>query len=275
MAKLVEAASGWARTIGSALDKAGAAMEVTRYTERLVPSTRFVAHNGKSPSAPLTFISPSSTLVGDVTVGKGSSVWYGSVVRGDVNPVKIGSNTHILENCVVHVAKIQGDFPTNIGSNTIIGTGSIIHAATLGSNVMIGDRCQVLDGAVVEDGAVLLSGAIASPGAVLKENKVYSGVPAKEVGPVSEELTQKLTQNCNHYSGMAGIHSAECGKDAPTVARDELVRVDKLHRDPKYFQPDYSGEPIKDADDILGMGTPGRIFNNSLKSPELRGKEKE
>jgi gamma-carbonic anhydrase len=250
-------------------------MEVTRYTERLVPSTRFVTYNGKSPSAPLTFIAPSSTLVGDVTIGKGSSVWYGSVVRGDVNPVSIGSNTHILENCVVHVAKIQGDFPSNIGSNVVIGAGSIIHAATLGSNVTVGDRCQVLDGAIVEDGAVLLPGTIAGPGSVCKSGKVYGGVPAKEIGAVDDSHAAKHVASCNHYGGMAGLHSAECGKDAPTVARDELVRVDKLHRDPKYFQPDYSGEPIKDADDILGMGTPGRIFNNSLRSPELRGKEKE
>jgi carbonic anhydrase/acetyltransferase-like protein (isoleucine patch superfamily) len=250
-------------------------MEVTRYSERLVPSTRFVTYNGVSPTAPLTFIAPSSTLVGDVTIGKGSSVWYGSVIRGDVNPVKVGSNTHILENCVVHVAKIQGDFPSNIGSNVVIGAGSIIHAATLGSNITIGSRCLVLDGAVVEDGAVLLPGTVAGPGSICKSGTVYSGVPAAEVGPVGPSHPSSHAASCNHYSGMAGLHSSECGKDAPTVARDEVVRVDKLHRDPKYFQPDYSGEPIKDTDDVLGMGTPGRIFNNSLRSPELRGKEKE
>ena len=165
-----------------------------------------------------------------MNVGKGSSVWYGTVVRGDVNPVKVGTNTHILENCVVHVAKIQGDYPTNIGSNTLVGAGSVIHAATLGNDVRIGSRCQVLDGAVVEDGAVLVDGAIAGPGMVCKAGVVYGGVPAKEVGRVTGEDRKLLTKECSHYSGMAGLHSEECAKDAAEVARDELVRVDKLHR---------------------------------------------
>ncbi|GMI29616.1 hypothetical protein TeGR_g335, partial [Tetraparma gracilis] len=179
--RFVGAVSSAARSAGAALDSLGASMEVTRYVERLVPSTRFVPHNGVAPRAPLSFVSPSSTLVGDVTLAAGSSVWYGAVVRGDVNPVSVGANSSIGENAVVHVAKIQGDLPTSIGENVTIGPGAIVHAATLGSNVLLGARAQVLDGATVEDNVVVEAGAVVSPGSTLRSMTVYAGVPAKEV----------------------------------------------------------------------------------------------
>ena len=130
-------------TESAALDKMGASMEVARYTERLTPSTRFVTYGGHTPSAPLSFVSPAATLVGDIKLGESCSVWYGAVVRGDVNSVRVGTNTSICENAVVHVAKIQGDFDTNIGNNVTVGPGAIVHAATLGSNIVVGARAQV------------------------------------------------------------------------------------------------------------------------------------
>mmetsp|Transcript_27607 Transcript_27607/g.55188 ORF Transcript_27607/g.55188 Transcript_27607/m.55188 type:complete len:292 (+) Transcript_27607:31-906(+) len=266
--RIVERASALSRSLGATLDSIGSSLEVTRYTERLVPSTRFVTFNGQTPSAPLTFISPSSSLIGSVTVSPGSSVWYGAVVRGDVNPVSIGSNAHVMDNAVVHVAKIQGDFPTEIGENVIVGEGSLVHAATVGSNVLIGPKCQVLDGAKVGDNTILLAGTVCSPGTTLSPNKMYGGVPCKEVRDLTDEEVKSIAVKCDEVSAMASIHSEECGKSAQEVAQDEAIRTDKLFRDPEYFQPDYSGETKEEEDGVLGGGTPGRIFDNELNSPE-------
>jgi carbonic anhydrase/acetyltransferase-like protein (isoleucine patch superfamily) len=244
-------------------------MEVTRYSERLVPSTRFVTMNNTTPSAPLCFVSPAATLVGDVHMGAGGSVWYGAVVRGDVNSVRIGSNTSIGENCVVHVAKIQGDRATNIGDNVTIQAGAIVHAATLGSNVLVGARAQVLDGAVVEDNVVLLPGAVASPGSKLESMNVYGGVPAKQVRKLTaEEVESLIVAKANEVTAMAGIHAEECGKTAAEVAVDEEIRHDKYLRSKDHFQPVYDGSPLEDDTDVLGQGQPGRIFDNTLASPD-------
>ncbi len=244
-------------------------MEVTRYTERLVPSTRFVTYNGKTPSAPQAFVSPASTLVGDVSISPGSSVWYGAVIRGDVNPVKIGANSSLGPNSTVHVAKIQGDYPTAIGDNVTVGAGAIVHAATVGNNVLIGAKAQVLDGAVVEDNVIIQAGTVCGPKSVMKSYTIYAGVPAKEVGKLSPDQVQsQVIGAADEVSARAGAHAAECAKEAAEVQLDEEIRIDKETRDPEYFQPNYDGE-IEDSDNILGQGYSGRIFDNTLLSPDM------
>ena len=130
-ARVVIAASNAARRLGQALDGLGRSMEVCRYADRLVPSTRFVAVDGVSPTvSPLTaFVAPSASVIGDVTLGKNSSVWYGAAVRGDVHKIVIGENTSVGDRAVIHVAKIQGDFASIIGDNVTIGPGAVVHAA--------------------------------------------------------------------------------------------------------------------------------------------------
>ncbi|GMH98934.1 hypothetical protein TrST_g10964 [Triparma strigata] len=266
--KFVAKVSNLARSLGASLESLGTSLETSRYTDRLVPSTRFVTFNGQTPSAPLTFVSPASSLIGDVTIGEGSSIWYGSVIRGDVNSIKIGTSTHILSNTVVHVAKIQGDFETAIGSNTIVGASSIIHASTIGDNCLLGTKVQVLDGANVPDNVIIEDGCVVSPGMVLEGGKRYAGVPAKEVGVVGEDDLKEVEKRCEELNALASIHALECGKSHATITRDAEISRDKLIRDPEYFQPDYTGEVRKEEDDVLGGGTPGRIFDNELRSPE-------
>lgn len=120
------------------MDKMGAAMEVAKYTERLVPSTRFVAVNNIAPTInpDTAFIAPSAHIIGDVTIGSASSAWYNSTIRGDGNKVTIGSYTNIGECAVVHIAKIQGNFATSIGNHVSIGANSIVHAATTQSDTL-------------------------------------------------------------------------------------------------------------------------------------------
>ena len=222
-----------------------------------------------TPSAPSCFVSPSATLLGSVTISPLSSVWYGAVLRADVNPITIGSHSSIGDNATVHVAKIQGDFPTKIGSYVTVRAGAIIHAATVGDRTLVGEMAQVLDGSVVEGDSIILPGSVVTPGSKLPRGFVYGGKPAKSVRKLEEsEIEELIVGAAREVAVMAGVHSLECAKDQSQIEEDALIRHDKSIRDPEHFQPDYVGGGKEHFDDVLGMGTPGRIFNNELTTPK-------
>lgn len=265
-ARVVIAASNAARKVGQSLDRMGASMEVCKYTERLVPSTRFVAVDGVSPTVSpyAAFVAPSASVIGDVTLGQNSSVWYGATVRGDVHKVVIGDNTSVGDRAVIHVAKIQGDFPSLIGSNVTIGPGAMVHAATLKDNCVVGASAQVLDGSVVESNAIIAAGAIVTPGTTVKAGELWAGSPAKMVRKVTAEELQSMTENALDTLGLARMHAHECSKDLAQLTQDEEAYEDATTRDPEYFQP--TGKP--DPGDVLGQGSPGLIFDSVLTNPE-------
>eukprot|EP00566_Odontella_aurita_P015749 CAMPEP_0113549566 /NCGR_PEP_ID=MMETSP0015_2-20120614/13503_1 /TAXON_ID=2838 /ORGANISM="Odontella" /LENGTH=288 /DNA_ID=CAMNT_0000450287 /DNA_START=24 /DNA_END=890 /DNA_ORIENTATION=- /assembly_acc=CAM_ASM_000160 len=266
-ARVVVAASNAARKMGQALDGMGHSMEVCKYTEKLVPSTRFVAVDGVAPtvSESAAFVAPSANMIGDVSLGKNSSVWYGATVRGDVNKIAIGENSSIGDRAVVHVAKIQGDFATTIGDNVVVGPGAIIHAATLGNSCVVGASAQVLDGAIVEDNAVVSPGAVVTPGTTVKTGEVWAGTPAKSVRKLTVEEIASILESANSTTELAAAHATECAKDYKQLAADEEAWEDKEERDPDYWQPT---EGQEDFGDVLGQGAPGRIFDSTLSNPE-------
>lgn len=265
-ARVVLAASNAARKMGQGLDNMGKSMEVCKYTERLVPSTRFVAVDGVSPTvSPLTaFVAPNASVIGDVTLGQNSSVWYGATIRGDVHQVIIGENTSIGDRAVIHVAKIQGDFPSIIGDNVTIGPGAIVHAATLRDGSVVGASAQVLDGAVVEKNAMVGPGAVVTPGTVVKEGEYWLGSPAKMVRKVTVEELEGVSENSLDTLELARMHAVECNKDLEQLTKDAEAYEDKLTRDPDYWQPSDEKAP----DDVLGQGSPGLIFDSVLTNPE-------
>lgn len=270
-AKVVTAASNVARNLGQTLDKMGAAMEVAKYTERLVPSTRFVSVNNIAPSvnANTAFIAPSASIVGDVTIGSSSSVWYNSTIRGDGNKVTIGSNTNIGDCVVVHIAKLQGDFATNIGNNVSIGPNSIIHAATIQDDVVVGSGVQILDGATIGTNVFIESGSIVTPGTKVPDGEVWSGSPAKSVRKVTKEDIEYIQGHSTEMSSLALLHAGENEKDYKTLAKDEEDYEDKMYRADDYWQP-----TDEDPNDVLGQGAPGRIFDSTLSEPEEGLKKK-
>lgn len=270
-AKVVTAASNAARSLGQSLDKMGAAIEVAKYTERLVPSTRFVAVNNIAPTvnADTAFIAPSANIVGDVTIGPSSSVWYNSTIRGDGNKVTIGSNTNIGDCVVLHIAEIQGDFATSIGNNVSIGPNSIIHAATVKDDVCIGAGSQILDGAVIGSNVFIEPGTIVTPGTKIPDGEVWSGSPAKLARKVTKEDIEYIQSHSNEMSSLALLHAGENEKDYKTIAQDEEDLEDKMNRADDYWQPS-----DEDPTDVLGQGAPGRIFDNTLSEPEEGLKQK-
>lgn len=157
---------------------------------------------------PSAFIAPNATVIGDTVIGAESSIWFGTVVRGDVHEIRIGARTNIQDNSVVHVT--GGKFGTYIGSDITIGHRAVIHAATLEDGCFIGMGAVVMDGAVVESRAMVAAGAMVTPGKRVKSGELWAGSPAKFLRKLSQEdldnfpvLVGKYLELCRGYRAMA------------------------------------------------------------------------
>ncbi|ETN10960.1 hypothetical protein F442_06954 [Phytophthora nicotianae P10297] len=202
------------RSLGQTIDRVGVSLEGKfTYTEHLNPSTRAVKNLGRSPKFEEgVFVAPNASVIGDVKVGKGSSIWYNATVRGDVNHITIGENTNIQDQAVVHVAKIHKDIPTKIGSNVTVGPAAIVHACTIQDHCIIGTGAQVLDGAVVGAKSIITAGSIVTKGKQVPSGQLWSGVPARYLRDLTAEETQFMQQCSAEYTQLAEQHAEECAK---------------------------------------------------------------
>ena len=123
------------------------------------------------------FVAPNATVIGNVTIGSQSSVWFNTVIRGDVMSIRIGDRTNLQDGTIVHVT--GGLFDTVIGSDVLIGHRAVIHGATLEDRCFIGMGAIILDGVVVETGAMVAAGALVTPGKRVKRGELWAGRPAK------------------------------------------------------------------------------------------------
>lgn len=183
------------------------------------------------------FVAPNASVIGDVTIGKGSSVWYGCVIRGDVNSVTIGEMSNIQDNVMVHVAKHNAaGIPrkTVIGSGVTVGHGATIHAATVEDGSVIGMGAVIMDGAVVEKGAIVAAGSLVVPGTVVKSREVWAGSPAACVRKVSDDEVSAIEQAAVDYSNLGAVHAAENCKTFGEIELDRARRWDRQTRDPDY-----------------------------------------
>lgn len=143
---------------------------------------------GKSPVLkPGSLIAPTAVVVGDVTVEEGASLWYGVTVRGDENYIKIGANTNIQENCVLHVA---AKAPMSIGEWVSVGHGAILHGCTVGDHCLIGMGSILMNNCVVGEGSIVAAGALVPQGMVVPPKSLVMGSPAKihrMVAPAEQE----------------------------------------------------------------------------------------
>jgi gamma-carbonic anhydrase len=162
------------------------------------------ALNGKEPTlGKECFLAETATLIGDVTIGDNCSIWYNAVLRGDVHYIKIGNNTNIQDNAVVHATYKKS--PTNIGNNVTVAHGAIIHGCTIHDNVMIGMNAVVLDNAVVESNSIIAAGSVVTKGTVVKSGSVYAGIPAVKIKDISPELLEgEINRIANAYNIYAG-----------------------------------------------------------------------
>ena len=145
--------------------------------------------NNKTPvTGKNCFLAETATLIGDVEVGENCSIWFNAVLRGDVHYVKVGNNTNIQDNVVVHATYKKS--PANIGNNVTIAHGAIVHGCTLKDNVMIGMNAVILDEAVVESDSIIAAGSVVTKGTIVDSGSVYAGIPAKKIKKISPELLE-------------------------------------------------------------------------------------
>ena len=150
------------------------------------------------------YVDPAASVIGDVVLGDDVSVWPFTVIRGDVNFVRIGDRTNLQDGTVIHVshdgphAKLGG-FATRIGSDVTIGHKAIIHACTIEDAVLVGMGAIVLDGAIVRKHGFVGAGALVPPGKVVGEGELWLGNPAKKVRVLSDAEIEALYYSAGHY----------------------------------------------------------------------------
>jgi gamma-carbonic anhydrase len=134
------------------------------------------------------FLAENATIIGNVTIGDNSSVWYGAVLRGDVHFIHIGNNTNIQDCAVIHATYEKS--PCTIGDNVTIAHGAVVHGCTIHDNVMIGINAVVLDDAIVESNSIVAAGSVVTKGTVIGSGSVFAGIPARKVKDISPELLE-------------------------------------------------------------------------------------
>ena len=142
------------------------------------------------------FIAENAVIIGDVTIGDDCSIWYGVVLRGDVNTIKIGNRVNIQDNASVHTLYQRS--VTEIGDDVSVGHNAVVHGAKVGNNVLVGMGAILMDNAEIADGSIIAAGAVVLTGEKL-EPGVYAGVPAKKVKDGSEAITATAHKNAQGY----------------------------------------------------------------------------
>lgn len=145
-----------------------------------------------------TWIAPNAVVIGDVVIGRNCSIWYGVVIRGDVNEIRIGNETNIQDGTIIHATYQK--LGTYIGSRVTIGHKAVVHACTIEDEAFIGIGAILLDGVVVPSHTMVAAGALVPPNTVLEKGYLYAGIPAKKIRPLSsEEIQQFIFKTYQNY----------------------------------------------------------------------------
>jgi carbonic anhydrase/acetyltransferase-like protein (isoleucine patch superfamily) len=155
--------------------------------------------------APEAFVAQGAVVIGDVHIGAQSSVWFGCVVRGDVNHIRIGERTNIQDGTIVHVTRKT--HPTLIGSDVTVGHQVVLHGCTLEDKSFVGMGAMVMDGAVVSTHAMLAAGAMLTPGKRIPTGELWAGSPAKFFRAMTPEEIAYISESAKNYALLAGEYA--------------------------------------------------------------------
>ncbi|MEZ5400823.1 MAG: gamma carbonic anhydrase family protein [Bryobacteraceae bacterium] len=156
------------------------------------------AFRGKVPQiAPSAYVDPSAQVIGDVVLGERASVWPNVSIRGDVHSIRIGDESNIQDNSVLHAD--FPDFPLNIGNRVTVGHSVVLHGCTIGDGALIGIGAIVLNGANIGEGSVIAAGAVVAEGAQIPAYSMVMGVPGKIRREVTPEERERFRVNADHY----------------------------------------------------------------------------
>ena len=148
------------------------------------------------------FIAPNATIVGDVVMGKGCTVWFNAVVRGDVNSIRLGENVNVQDGAVIHCTYEKSQ--TIVGNNVSIGHNAILHGCKVDDNVLIGMGAIVMDNAHISSNSIIAAGAVVLADTHVEPGTIYAGVPAKKVKDIDMALINgeinRISKNYNMYA---------------------------------------------------------------------------
>ncbi|MBT3153953.1 gamma carbonic anhydrase family protein [Streptomyces sp. CHD11] len=164
---------------------------------------------GREPKvADGVFVAPTASVIGDVTLEAGASVWYGAVLRGDVERISVGTDSNVQDNCTLHA---DPGFPVTVGERVSIGHNAVVHGAAVGDDCLVGMGATVLNGAVIGAGSLVAAQALVPQGMVVPPGSLVAGVPAKVRRELSAEEREGLTLNGAMYAELATAHREEYG----------------------------------------------------------------
>ncbi len=152
------------------------------------------------------WLAPGAIVVGDVEIGEDSSIWYGCVLRGDVEAIRIGARSNVQDGSVLHVTK--GRFACVVGDEVTIGHRAVVHGCVIGDGALVGIGAIVLDGATVGEGALVGAGSVVTPGSAISPNTIAMGTPAREIRRLSDTERAAQRERTLHYVETARLHAA-------------------------------------------------------------------
>ncbi len=161
--------------------------------------------NGKKPKIDKTaFVAPTADIIGDVEIGENSSVWFGSVLRGDLHYIKIGRNSNVQDNCVMHGT--INKYPTVVGKNVSIGHNAIVHGCEVGDNCIIGMGSIILEGAKIGKLCIIGAGAVVKEGEKIPDKSLVVGVPARVVKKLDKSQLKRIDDNWREYVKLKEVY---------------------------------------------------------------------
>ena len=162
-------------------------------------------HNFRPRVADSAFIAQTAVLIGDIEIGEDSGIWFGCVLRGDGNAIRIGARTNIQDGSIIHVnnerdgGRGKAGFCCTIGSDVTVGHLALLHACTLEDGSFVGMKACVMDGAVVEGGGMVAAGALVTPGKRVRRGELWAGSPAKLMRALAPAEIESFRWTIDHY----------------------------------------------------------------------------
>jgi carbonic anhydrase/acetyltransferase-like protein (isoleucine patch superfamily) len=171
--------------------------------------TLLVPFDGVSPTIPdSAWVAPNATLVGGVTLGERASVFYGTVLRADIDTIAIGDDTNLQDNVTMHV---DAGSPASIGARVSVGHGAILHGCTVEDDCLIGMGATVLNRAVVGAGSLVAAGSVVLEDSVIPPRSLVAGVPARVRREITDDEFEKIQRNYRSYLELSAAHKVATG----------------------------------------------------------------
>lgn len=170
--------------------------------------------------APDAFVAPTAVITGDVTIEGGASVWFGAVIRAEMDRVVIGRGTNVQDNCVIHV---DAGFPCLIGEECTLGHSAVVHGAKVGDHTLIGMHATILNGAVIGSECIVSAGAVVPEGRAVPDGTLAMGLPARSLRPTTAEERQRTLDGVGHYRAFAAAYRDASPATEPATAADDTT----------------------------------------------------